>query len=176
MFEIASALIDIKSSLVDRGYCWLRAELLRIPLSAAMTDQAIACTMPCLETSDVAQAKQAATGKPFAMVSFVCRLSGQQEQVVLLSEAGATALAQSMGSLTDPASLRILCALASAELCECDIATLVERNQSDVFADLERLRAIGLLSVRDVEGMKYYALADTAMRYLLRDKIAALAA
>ena len=68
-----------------------------------------------------------------------------------------------------------VCALASAELCECDIATLVERDESDVVADLERLRAVGLLSEREVEGMKYYALADVAMRYLLRDKIAALA-
>ncbi len=140
-----------------------------------MTDQAIACTMPCLETSDVAQAKQAATGKPFAMVSFVCRLSGQQEQVVLLSQESATDLAESMSPLSDPDSLRILCALASAELCQCDIATLVEREICYVVADLERLRAAGLLSVRDVEGMKYYALADAAMRYLLRDKIAALA-
>lgn len=175
MFETAWSLISIKSSLVDRGYCWLRAELIRIPLSAAMTDQAIACTIRCLEKSDVARAKQAATGKPFAMVSFVCRLSGQQEQVVLLSEASATALAQSMTPLSEPDSLRLLCALASAELCECDIATLVERDESDVVADLERLRAAGLLSERYVEGMRYYALADVAMRYLLRDKIAALA-
>lgn len=140
-----------------------------------MTDQAIACTVRCLEQADVARAMENAKDKPFAMVSFICRLSGQQEQVVLLSEASATALAQSLAPLGDPESLRILCALTSAELCERDIATLVERDESDVVADLEQLRAVGLLSERQLEGMKYYSLADAAMRYLLRDKIAALA-
>lgn len=129
-----------------------------------MTDQAIACTVRCLEQADVARAMENAKDKPFAMVSFICRLSGQQEQVVLLSEASATALAQSLAPLGDPESL-----------CERDIATLVERDESDVVADLEQLRAVGLLSERQLEGMKYYSLADAAMRYLLRDKIAALA-
>jgi ArsR family transcriptional regulator, lead/cadmium/zinc/bismuth-responsive transcriptional repressor len=72
----------------------------------------------------------------------------------------AGALAETFRALGDPTRVRILDALSRAELCVCDIATLVSLSESAVSHQLRLLRSLRLVRSRRAGRMVFYALDD----------------
>ena len=88
------------------------------------------------------------------------------------SEIVPTAKAQQMAEffavLADPNRLRLLSALASQELCVCDLAALTKMSQSAVSHQLRLLKAMRLVSYRREGRNVYYGLADNHVIDLYR--------
>ena len=81
----------------------------------------------------------------------------------------ATALLKLLG---DPTRARILLALSQAELCVCDLATLLGMSLSAVSHQLRLLRAHGLVTFRKQGRLVYYSLAHPQAAQLLEEALA----
>lgn len=136
---------------------------LRLSRGDVMTKRKIRCDVRCLEAENVREAKRRTTDAPFAKVPYVCRLSGNTKDLMLLTDVVAERLATTLAPLSDPIALKIVYALGPTELCECDLATLTECSDADVVERLEKLVRFGFLKRRQLHGMNYYALADKGM-------------
>lgn len=80
----------------------------------------------------------------------------------------AAALAQMFKLLGDPNRTRILYALLEAgELCVCDLAAVVELQETAVSQALRLLRTAGVVDNRRSGRMIFYRLADAHVRMLL---------
>ncbi|CAG0945923.1 Transcriptional repressor SmtB [Anaerolineae bacterium] len=71
-----------------------------------------------------------------------------------------TRAAEVFAALGDPTRLRLVAALARAELCVCDLATLLEMTVSAVSHQLRLLRHLGLVKYRKAGRLVYYSLDD----------------
>jgi DNA-binding transcriptional ArsR family regulator len=71
--------------------------------------------------------------------------------------------------LNDPTRVRIVFALSKAELCVCDVASLVGLSISAVSHQLRLLRSLGLVKYRKEGRLAYYSLTDEHTRQLLWD-------
>ena len=69
-------------------------------------------------------------------------------------------LARTFAALADPTRLRIVAALATRELCVCDLAATIGLTESAVSHQLRQLRGLGLVRARREGRMAYYALDD----------------
>ncbi|MGH2426850.1 MAG: ArsR/SmtB family transcription factor, partial [bacterium] len=69
-------------------------------------------------------------------------------------------LAETFAAFSDLARVKILYALAHAELCVCDLAAIVGVTDSAVSHQLRILRALGLVKYRRDGRVVYYSLAD----------------
>jgi ArsR family transcriptional regulator len=78
----------------------------------------------------------------------------------LLDERAGAALAEIFKVLGDLTRVRILDALAQAELCVCDLAALVGLSQSAVSHQLRLLRSMRVVRSRRAGRMVFYALDD----------------
>ena len=78
----------------------------------------------------------------------------------LIPPALAATLAETFRALGDPTRVRILDALSRAELCVCDIATLLSLTESAVSHQLRLLRSLRLVRSRRAGRMVFYALDD----------------
>jgi len=78
----------------------------------------------------------------------------------LPSPATVSGLAGLFAALGDPTRLRIVAALASHELCVCDLAAAVGHTVSAVSHHLRQLRTLGLVQSRRDGRLVYYALDD----------------
>lgn len=67
----------------------------------------------------------------------------------------------------DKTRVKILMALSSAELCVCDIATLVEMTQSAISHQLKLLRSSHLVKYRKEGKSAFYSLADDHVRTII---------
>lgn len=77
------------------------------------------------------------------------------------------ALAETFKVLGDPTRVRIARALASEELCVCDLATLLGMSQSAVSHSLRALRQLRLVRYRKAGKIAYYRLDDDHIARLL---------
>lgn len=71
-----------------------------------------------------------------------------------------TGMTEIFSALADPTRLRIIAALASSELCVCDLAATVGMSQSAVSHQLRVLRDRGLVRSRKEGRRAYYELDD----------------
>ena len=78
----------------------------------------------------------------------------------LLDQAAGSALADTFKVLGDLTRVRILDALAQAELCVCDLAGLVGLSESAVSHQLRLLRSMRVVRSRRAGRMVFYALDD----------------
>jgi DNA-binding transcriptional ArsR family regulator len=78
-------------------------------------------------------------------------------------------LAETFRVLADPTRVRVLDALSHAELCVCDLATLLGSSQSAVSHQLRVLRALRLVRSRREGRMVFYALDDEHITGLFRE-------
>jgi DNA-binding transcriptional ArsR family regulator len=69
-------------------------------------------------------------------------------------------MAEFFGVLADPTRLRLPSALASQELCVCDLAAGLKMGESAVSHQLRVLRAMRLVTYRKEGRNVYYSLAD----------------
>lgn len=78
-------------------------------------------------------------------------------------------LAETFRTLGDPTRLRLVAALAQAELCVCDLATLLSASQSTVSHSLRALRQLRLVRYRKEGKIAYYSLDDGHIAALLAE-------
>ena len=83
-----------------------------------------------------------------------------------------TAASDFFKSFSDKTRLRILTALVSAELCVCDIATLLGMSQSAISHQLRFLKQARLVKSRKNGKTVYYALCDDHIQTILAQGIA----
>jgi ArsR family transcriptional regulator len=76
-------------------------------------------------------------------------------------------LAEIFKALGDPTRVRLLSALAAAELCVCDLATLLGLSESAVSHQLRLLRSLRLVRARRDGRMVFYHLDDDHIVRLL---------
>ncbi|MBE9013199.1 helix-turn-helix transcriptional regulator [Pseudanabaenaceae cyanobacterium LEGE 13415] len=98
----------------------------------------------------------------------------RQIQSELLPISKAQRMAEFMGLLADPNRLRLLSALASRELCVCDLAALLKMSESAVSHQLRVLKAARMVAYRKEGRNVYYRLADHHVFSLYQEVIAHL--
>jgi len=80
-----------------------------------------------------------------------------------------SALSETFKVLGDPTRLRIVLALAKAELCVCDLATLIGVTVSAISHQLRLLRGMRLVNYRKSGKMVYYSLDDAHIENIIRE-------
>lgn len=86
----------------------------------------------------------------------------------LLPDATAQELADTFRVLGDPTRVRLLDALSHAELCVCDLATLLGASESAVSHQLRLLRGMRIVRARRAGRMVFYRLDDRHIVTLFR--------
>ncbi|MBD2775669.1 helix-turn-helix transcriptional regulator [Iningainema sp. BLCCT55] len=82
-------------------------------------------------------------------------------QAQILPTDKAQQMAEVFGVLADTNRLRLISALASGELCVCDLAALTKMTESAVSHQLRLLKAMRLVSYRREGKNVYYSLAES---------------
>jgi ArsR family transcriptional regulator, lead/cadmium/zinc/bismuth-responsive transcriptional repressor len=108
------------------------------------------CEEPCRHPRALAQVRAAQVG-------------------ALVGDAEYAGLAELFRALADLTRVRILAALAVAELCVCDLAELTAMSPSAVSHQLRLLRAARLVRHRKEGKNVFYALDDDHVRHLLAE-------
>jgi DNA-binding transcriptional ArsR family regulator len=90
----------------------------------------------------------------------------------LVSATVSERVAQTFKAMADPTRVRILHALALAELCVCDLAQLVQISESAVSHQLSLLRALRIVRRRKMGRHVYYTLEDEHIRSLIEQGLA----
>nr|WP_042342364.1 metalloregulator ArsR/SmtB family transcription factor [Calothrix sp. PCC 7507] len=85
----------------------------------------------------------------------------RSSQAQILPTQKAQQMAEVFGVLADTNRLRLLSALASQELCVCDLAALTKMSESAVCHQLRLLKVMRLVSYRREGRNVYYSLADS---------------
>jgi ArsR family transcriptional regulator, lead/cadmium/zinc/bismuth-responsive transcriptional repressor len=93
----------------------------------------------------------------------------RQVKPEILPMAEAQNMAEFFGVLADPNRLRLLSALASQELCVCDLAAGLKMGESAVSHQLRILRVMRLVKYRKDGRNVYYSLADRHVINLYRE-------
>lgn len=89
-------------------------------------------------------------------------------RAALPDEAVVADLSEFFKAFGDPTRVRILLALARAELCVCDLAALLDMSHSAVSHQLRYLRVMKIVKYRREGKMAYYSLDDTHVHAVLR--------
>jgi len=89
----------------------------------------------------------------------------------LVDQETAAAVAETFKVLGDPTRVRILDALGRAELCVCDLATLLGSSESAVSHQLRLLRTLRLVRSRRSGRLVFYALDDQHITDLMRQTL-----
>ncbi len=86
----------------------------------------------------------------------------------MITARSAARVAERFKLLGEPGRLRMIYALLEAgELCVCDLAAVVESNESAVSHQLRQLRGAGLVKFRKEGRIVYYSVDDAHIRLLL---------
>ncbi len=93
----------------------------------------------------------------------------RQVQPELTTLPQAQRMAEFFNALADPSRLRLMSALATQELCGCDLAAAVTVSESAVSHQLRILRSQRLVKYRRIGRNVYYSLADRHVMNLYRE-------
>lgn len=100
-----------------------------------------------------------------------CEVVHEEGVRAALEASPPTGTLEALGELfkvfSDPSRLKILSALATAELCVCDLQAVLGASQSAVSHQLALLRASRLVKNRREGKTIYYSLADSHVRAIL---------
>lgn len=124
----------------------------------------IACKIRCMDPSSVKNAMQGLDAGGIVRVPYTCQLSANKEEILLLGDTLATEISEVVVEADDAGDAKILAGLFSAELCECDVATLSTLQENDVVRRLRALEMAGVLSRRKIDGMNYFRLESENVR------------
>jgi ArsR family transcriptional regulator, lead/cadmium/zinc/bismuth-responsive transcriptional repressor len=92
----------------------------------------------------------------------------QEAMSYLVDDGSVAALADMFKALSDPTRLRIVSLLAETELCVCDLAAVLDMEQSAVSHQLRTLRDMHLVRRRREGRRIFYALDDDHVVDLFR--------
>ena len=135
----------------------------------------ITCEIRCMVPTAVEAALRRLDPAGVQWVSYTCQISGKTEAILLIGDDLASRLTGSLPEVEDVEGTKILAGLYSAELCECDVATLTGLPEEEVVSQLRRFAAIGVVAHRKIHGMNYYRLDSDTARRTLSDAIQASA-
>lgn len=88
-------------------------------------------------------------------------------RAALISDEELTDLAETFSALADSNRMKLLFALATTELCVCDLASVVGVSDSAISQHLRLLKTLRWVKGRRDGRMVYYSLADQHVRSLL---------
>ncbi|MFQ5880270.1 MAG: ArsR/SmtB family transcription factor [Dehalococcoidia bacterium] len=91
----------------------------------------------------------------------------QAARIALISDEDLTGLAETFSALADSNRMKILFALATTDLCVCDLASVVGVSESAISQHLRVLKSLRWVKGRRDGRMVYYFLADHHVRSLL---------
>ena len=99
--------------------------------------------------------------------------AGRVEAVLcsLIDRAAAEDVANVFRVLADPTRVAIIHALSFAELCNCDLESVLRISESAVSHQMRELRLMKLVSAEKRGRMVYYRLADTHIRHIFEDTL-----
>jgi DNA-binding transcriptional ArsR family regulator len=117
--------------------------------------------------SDVARGISAGPPADTCEVAHVEPSAVSRVRPAMVAPEAAAELAATFAVLGDPTRVRLLDALAQAELCVCELAELVGTTESAVSHQLRLLRSLRLVRSRRAGRLVYYALDDDHIRMLL---------
>jgi ArsR family transcriptional regulator, lead/cadmium/zinc/bismuth-responsive transcriptional repressor len=89
----------------------------------------------------------------------------------LLAGALADRISGSFWALSDPTRVRIIHALTLAELCNCDLASILGISESAVSHQMRDLRLMKLVSAQKRGRQVFYRLNDTHVRHIFEDTL-----
>jgi hypothetical protein len=135
----------------------------------------LSCEIRCMDPAAVESALRRLDPTGMERVAYTCQLSGKEEEVLLVGDQLASRLAEALPEAEDTNGARILAALCSAELCECDVVTLAGLPEEEVMLRLRRFAATELLVHRILHAMHYYKLGSATARQAIEGAIEALA-
>ena len=98
----------------------------------------------------------------------------ERVEAVLCSIVGretAAAVADVFHVLADPTRVSIIHALSLAELCNCDLASILGITESAVSHQMRELRLLKLVTAEKRGRMVYYRLSDTHIRHIFEDTL-----
>lgn len=121
------------------------------------------CDIRCLDQGTVEKVRQGLAGSSLSTVPYVCRISGETEEVRLASGELAEAVAHGFEGLRDGLDALLVIAVLKTFLCECDLVTLSGESEAAVLARIDRLEDVGILQLRRIHGMSYYGVGDDAL-------------
>ncbi|WP_166265595.1 hypothetical protein [Marinobacter caseinilyticus] len=125
----------------------------------------ITCEFRCLAPTAVREALSRLDPAGVQWVSYTCQISGATESLLLIGDDLASRLVGFLPEVDDIGGVRVLAGLYSAQLCECDVATLTGLPEEEVVSKLTRFASHGLVAHQHIYGMNYYRLdSDIARR------------
>ena len=89
----------------------------------------------------------------------------------LLDSELADRISGSFWALSDPTRIRIIHALTLAELCNCDLASILGLTESAISHQMRDLRLMNLVSAERRGRMVFYRLNDTHVRHIFEDSL-----
>ena len=109
-----------------------------------------------------------------ATVPYVCQISGKREELVVISEENAIAVADLAPEFSDSTDAMLAVSVLKTDLCICDLAILVGGKEDDVRQRLDRLVGKGVLNHRLIDEMNYFSFNGAFANGRLVEKIARL--
>lgn len=89
----------------------------------------------------------------------------------LIGREVATSISDVFRVLSDPTRVSIIHALSLAELCNCDLASILGISESAVSHQMRELRLLKLVTVEKRGRMVYYRLSDTHIQHVFQDTL-----
>jgi len=114
------------------------------------------CSIRCLDREVVDEARQRLATAPISTVPYRCKVSGKNEELLLVADNLAEKLAAQVSGFEDSLDAVLAVAALRTQLCECDLATLAQGLETETLAHLDRLEATGVLTRRVIDGMNYF--------------------
>jgi hypothetical protein len=134
----------------------------------------ISCQIRCIDPATVEAASRRLDPAGVEWVTYTCKLSGAQESVLLIGNELAAEIAKSLPTVADFTATKILAALYTAELCECDVATVTGVAEHEVVSELRKFARVGVVAHRKIQGMNYYRLISGSAQRSIKDAVDAL--
>jgi hypothetical protein len=126
-----------------------------------------------MNPATVKTAKTKLESSGIAWVPYTCQISGDKEKILLIGNDLASKLVPPLTEAEDANGAKILAGLYSAELCECDVATLSGLPDQEVIRQLQRFETLGVVTHRKIHGMNYYSLNSRNAEQVFSDVVKA---
>lgn len=131
----------------------------------------ISCKVRCIDPATVHEVTKYLSPSGIKWLPYKCQLTGKEENILLIGNDIALRLTPSITEADNANDARILAALYSAELCECDVATLTNLSDQEVIDQLERFKKSGVITHRIIHGMNYYRLNSKIAESVFSDLV-----
>jgi len=91
-----------------------------------------------------------------AIVPYVCQISGKQEELIIVSEEIALAVANLSQLFADSIDAMLAVSVLKTGLCICDLAILIGGKEDDIGRRLDRLVGKGVITHQLIDEMNYF--------------------